>query len=478
MKATFVNFSQNFFDKLSVYPLAAQLKKYSIDLGYININNFRNAIRCLEKTRPHIVLYSAFSKDISIYVRFDKILKETLHYQIKSIIGGAGATYDSELLAKSTIDFLCVGEAEYALPEFLTNGFVPHKNIIAMGDKYPTEFYPFADLNELPFEDRGLVYDEDKVLRNMAAKQFLSGRGCPYRCTYCHNHVFNERFKSCGPIVRQKKVDYIIEEINQVKASYPLRRGVFYDDTFILNKKWLREFCERFPKEVGIEYTCQIRANLIDEEIVSLLKESRCVLVTWSIESGNDYTRNKILKRNMSTDDILNTGRLLAKYKIPSRIGNVIGTPGESFDNIMETLELNIESRPQLAMAWTFVPYPGLSLTDYALKNGFLNAGHPDDLPANYLRSILNFSKEEKKRIANLTFLFPAMVKHPNLLYRKKKVFYFLMSLPPWMLRIFWEVYYSYQAYRLVFSVKQPFVFKFRLLLRHLGNIYHYIVRF
>ena len=123
------------------------------------------------------------------------------------------------------------------------------------------------------------------------------------------------------------------------------------------------EFCERFPKEVGIEYTCQIRANLIDEEIVSLLKESRCVLVTWSIESGNDHTRNKILKRNMSTDDILNTGRLLAKYKIPSRIGNVIGTPGESFDNILETLELNIESRPQLAMAWTFVPYPGLSLT-------------------------------------------------------------------------------------------------------------------
>lgn len=90
MKATFVNFSQNFFDKLSVYPLAAQLKKHAIGLDYININNFRKAIRYLEKTCPHIVLYSAFSKDISIYVRFDKILKETLPYQIKSIIGGAG----------------------------------------------------------------------------------------------------------------------------------------------------------------------------------------------------------------------------------------------------------------------------------------------------------------------------------------------------------------------------------------------------
>lgn len=118
MKATFVNFSQNFFDKLSVYPLAAQLKKHAIGLDYININNFRKAIRYLEKTCPHIVLYSAFSKDISIYVRFDKILKETLPYQIKSIIGGAGATYDSELLAKSSIDFLCVGEAEYAFRRF------------------------------------------------------------------------------------------------------------------------------------------------------------------------------------------------------------------------------------------------------------------------------------------------------------------------------------------------------------------------
>ena len=65
MKATFVNFSQNFFDKLSVYPLAAQLKKHSIDLDYININNFRKAIRYLEKTRPHIVLYSAFGSKLN-----------------------------------------------------------------------------------------------------------------------------------------------------------------------------------------------------------------------------------------------------------------------------------------------------------------------------------------------------------------------------------------------------------------------------
>ena len=108
------------------------------------------------------------------------------------------------------------------------------------GRQIPYGVLPFADLNELPFEDRGLGYDEDKVLRNMAAKQFSQWSRCPYRCTYCHNHVFNERFKSCGPIVRQKKVDYIIEEINRVKASYPLRRVVFYDDTFILNKKWLR----------------------------------------------------------------------------------------------------------------------------------------------------------------------------------------------------------------------------------------------
>ena len=103
-------------------------------------------------------------------------------------------------------------------------------------------------------------------------------------------------FKGCGATIRKKSVDYLLEEIKDVKRRYPLKVVVFQDDTFILKRDWLLEFCERFPKEIGLPYTCNIRANLIDEETIKILKKGDCACVYWSIESGNDAIRNNLLK--------------------------------------------------------------------------------------------------------------------------------------------------------------------------------------
>ena len=164
-------------------------------------------------------------------------------------------------------------------------------------------------------------------------------------------------FKSCGATIRKKSVDYLLEEIKDVKRRYPLKVVVFQDDTFILKRDWLLEFCERFPKEIGLPYTCNIRANLIDEETIKILKKGDCACVYWSIESGNDAIRNNLLKRNMSREQILETGRLLEKYKLSHRCGGIIGLPGEKFEEMLETLEMNIKVKPEFGFASIFVPF-------------------------------------------------------------------------------------------------------------------------
>ncbi len=85
----------------------------------------------------------------------------------------------------------------------------------------------------------------------------------------------------------------------------------------------------------------------------------------------------------MSQEQILETSRLLNKYKIPHRCGGMVGLPGEKFEEMTETLELNIKVKPEFGFVSIFVPFPGLELTNYALENKYLSEELLNNLPEN-----------------------------------------------------------------------------------------------
>ena len=442
-KVTFIDLSRNFYDKHAVYVLATYLKSRGINVSYINEKHFQKALDRIYLLKPDLLLYSAFSIDMPVYIEFDKIVKQSI--RIKSIMGGHGPTYDWGIAGRCTIDAFCVGEGEYALAEYILGGFSGGRNILKKGETEPDGFFEFIDLDTLPLPERDLVYQEDAVVKSLLSRQFMSGRGCPYKCTYCFNHAFNNMFKACGPIVRKKSVAYLLAEIQAINQKYPFKNVVFQDDTFILDKKWLFEFCEQFPRKIGLSYTCNIRANLMHEDVAEALKESGCVGINWSIETGNDVYRNEILQRSMSKEKILETGRLLNKYRLPHRIGNIIGLPGEKYEHMLETLQLNIEVQATLSLANIFVPYPGLDLTAYAIENNYLAKEALEHLPKDFFsRSVLNFSAAENRAIQKLLYLFPILARHP-VLFHRKRLYHILTTLPRWLLYLLYVPYYVYK---------------------------------
>ncbi|MBI4689832.1 MAG: B12-binding domain-containing radical SAM protein [Nitrospirae bacterium] len=468
-KAAFIDFSCNVYDKHHVYTLASYLGSKGFGIEYINEDGFKKTLERIREIKPDLLLYSAFSIDTDVYFRFDEYVKK--HLNISSILGGAGPTFDWGLIEKGTIDALCVGEGEYTIEEFIENGFSGGKNIIMKGQGAPSGFHRLIDLDSIPIPDRSIVYEKDIVLRSMPSKQFLAGRGCPYNCTYCFNNIFNRVFKGCGQIVRFKSIDYLVEEIHYTFKKYPFKNVVFHDDTFISNRKWFFEFCERFPREVGLNYSCMVRADLIDEDVARALKDSGCISANWSIECGNDYIRNSVLKRNMSREQILEAGRLLNKYNIPQKIANMSGLPGERFDDMIETLKLNMAIRPQLCMTNIFIPFPGVELTDYALKNNYMTREALNNLPNNfYIRSALNYSPAEETKIQKFTWLFQAFVDY-QFLFNNKTFFMLMMSLPKFILRPFFEIYYLYKFSK-QYNIKTPFRISWLVLIRHLKGTF------
>jgi len=50
----------------------------------------------------------------------------------------------------------------------------------------------------------------------------------------------------------------------------------------------------------------------------------------------------------------------------------MVGLPGETFEQALETLRLNIRLKPAVALCSVFQPFPGTALADEALRKGYL----------------------------------------------------------------------------------------------------------
>ena len=468
MKVVFVDLLNLFYDQHGIYSIAGALKQENIDVGFIGTRNQKLALERIARLKPDLLLYSAFSATIPLYMDFDRKVKDQMN--VRSLIGGPGPTFGWQQLSGSTIDAVCIGEGETAIVEFIKNGFKDVPNIFRPGNSFPTKFFPLVDLDRLPLPDRSVVYDVDSLLRRFPSKQFLSGRGCPYDCSYCFNHQFREMFKDCGPVIRKKSVGRLIEEIRQVRARYPLKTVVFNDDTFIVDKRWFLEFAEKFRREIGLEYTCNVRANLVDDEVAQALDASGCRGVNWSIESGNEQMRHDVLRRKMSNEQIYHAGRALTRYRIKFRIGNLLGLPGETTEQMLETLEMNIKVKPELGLANIFVPFPGLALTEYALTHGHCSQTNLEHLPKDYFTSsVMNFTDGQKSWIYKLFCLFPIFVAWPVLFYNKKWRD-MLFALPALILRFIYEIYYI-RIFARLYIPKVSFLDKCRIAKRYLFNL-------
>mgnify|MGYP001564553293 CR=1 FL=1 len=267
------------------------------------------------------------------------------------------------------------------------------------------------NLDELPPPDRELMYEADPDLRNTKDKFFLSTRGCPYYCTYCFNSKYNKMYEGLGLGLRHRSVSNLIDEIYEVR--YSLRLFHMIDDTFLLKPKgWFEEFSKSYCKRAGLPFSCNVRPNVVGEEIMGLLKEAGLYLVSMGCECGDEEISNRILKRNISNKQILNAASIIKKAGIILVTQNLCGVPvSNSYDVNVKTLELNFSINPAFAFSSILYPYPGTPIEVYARDNNYLEDKAQSLHTNKYMRSLFNFSSGlEKRKIENLHKLFDLLV--------------------------------------------------------------------
>lgn len=378
--------------------IAYLLGMLNCDTKIVEMN--KEGVREIKRFRPHIVAYSVISGRHNLYLDFNRYLKQQLSF--RSVFGGPHPTFFPEMIEEEFVDAVCIGEGEKAFKEFVEgksslNFWIRDGNRI-----FKNPLHPLAkDLDTLPFPDRKLFY-RFLSIREHGIKHFIAHRGCPYKCTYCFNKAFNELYGTF--YYRSRRPEKICEEINYERTQTKIKMVGFVDDVFTLDKQWVKDFSKVYRKEVRLPFSINARFDNLDEETVSLLKEANCVLVYAGIESGNDFVRNTILKRQMSEQTICKGAELLKKHGIKLIAENIIGIPGESFQMALETWRLNIRIKPDFANCSFCHPYPKVELA-----KGFDNF---DKLNIDLFHPL-----NKDRKMAGLRYFFSLITKHPWLMF-------------------------------------------------------------
>ncbi|MCP4267834.1 MAG: radical SAM protein [Candidatus Brocadiaceae bacterium] len=324
----------------------------------------------IENETPDLIGISVMSFDFLQALEISAFIKN--NYDIKIIFGGVHAILEpEEVMIHNNVDIVCTGEGEYVLKEILDNNLNCQKinglwyrdngKIIKNEKRNVTE-----SLDEFPFPEWHDFELEKYFLVNNSHITLMASRGCPYSCTYCSNHALNQALN--GKYVRFRSVDNILDEVGNAIKNYSSRGFkyiYFIDDIFILNKKWVLEFCRKY-KERGydkkIKWTSSVRANLVDKEIIDAMKDAGCYQVGMGVESSDDFIRNKIYKRNMSNSQIMNAVKIIKDAGLQLSTQFIIGAPYETVETMDATLEMAQEIDADTIMFSILMPLPGTDI--------------------------------------------------------------------------------------------------------------------
>lgn len=427
-----VVFLQNIWTEFfGVMILSSALKKAGHDCEVI----MGKDVESLKISKPDLIAFSSMTVQHVWVSEMAKTLKES-GVNVPIIVGGPHPTFFPEVIDDPNIDMICRGEGEDAMVELadaLENGedirtirnlWVKEKDKI-----YKNEVRPLIeDLDSVPWGDREL-YRKYDYFKNMSYSSFIGSRGCPFDCSFCYNHAMRNLYHHKGKYVRWRSVDNLINEIKALNDKHNIKQVMFVDSIFNMNKKWFISFLEKYKNEVPIPFSCNVRADTLDDETVKKIKETGlCASLRFAIETGNARIRNEVLKKNLTNEEILTATALCKKYDIPVVLFSMFGLPGETLDDAYETVRLTQTIKPLVASNYVFLPYPNLDITNCAISNGYLD---PKDIaklannPYRIHRSILN--QKDINEVTNLHKFAALAVGYPALMPLLRQ----LIKLPP-----------------------------------------------
>jgi len=333
-------------------------------------------IETIEKSDPDVVGFTVYTGtfrwacDIAAEVR--------KRSEAPIVFGGIHASLVPQtVIEKKFVDYVVVGEGEYALLDILErlkssgsmagvenvwwkDGTEAHQNPVRP---------PIGDLDALPLPDKSL-FEEDVNYRDDYLT--MSTRGCRFRCSFCCESHINRVYG--GRYYRRRGVEGMLAELQGMKDRYRFREANFFDPVFFIDKSWMREFLGRYKTTIGVPFRCFGHTTFMDEEAAELLKDGGCYAIEFGFQTANESLRRNVLGRAETEEANRRAFEVCDRYGIRYDLDHIFGLPGETEEDLIAAARYYSERRLLNRIKCHNLTYfPGLEIVDAALQSGDLD---------------------------------------------------------------------------------------------------------
>jgi radical SAM superfamily enzyme YgiQ (UPF0313 family) len=353
-----VGIIDGFAEMLDYSALEQRIKEFSPDaVGITGMTPvIDNAFRTVEASRKH-------TKYIIIGGPHVSVVKQKI-FEMSSDINFA-VQGEGELSIEMLIDALSSNADTSTLPGVITRDF----------ENPPAPL--ISDVDSLPMPARHLLPNDRYryIISKGKVTTIFSSRGCPYSCIFCDKAVFGSKW-------RARSSNNVLEEIELVIRDFGIKSIVFYDDLFTVRKDRVIDICKGIiDKKFNIEWKCEGRVNIVDEEALKWMKRAGCSMIAYGVESahqkGLDY-----LSKGTTVEQIFRAFELTRKAGIKPMGYFVLGIPVETYEEEIGTIKLASEIKASYAQFSALSPTPGTKLFDDVVKMGWyreVDARNPMD---------------------------------------------------------------------------------------------------
>ncbi len=349
---------------------------------------------------PHGYLYSAFRRrrydlvGVSIMASMMSAASRVVAMarsacpQAMIVLGGPHPTVIPEqALAVTGADAVCIGEADATLPEIVSQpGNLAHIAGVAFlrDDKLvkTAPRKPIEDLDALPLPAWHLLpmqaylrnwFQMDAVPGTNPGTSIIASRGCSFNCSYCQPTLR----KLFGSSVRKRSPAGIAAEISRLVSDFGIRGFMIQDDTFTIDADWAQATGRAIHRaQPEVIWACNARADTLDEKLVSELHRCGLRKVNIGIESASERILCEVYNKRISLRQIRHAVNLSKQFGLSVQGYFMLGAPGESVDEVKQTIRLARELPIDDATFSITTPLPGTIL--YEKTRGLIRPGIVD----------------------------------------------------------------------------------------------------
>ena len=371
--STPIEFFSSKFQQLGLRYIQSFLLMHNIECDLMDLN-FENESDLLEKISSY-----DFVGIYTLWLTLDKFKHlsnsiKSANNQITVIAGGPDASARPHVyLQNNYADIVVLGEGEETCLDLLTNSNIENIEGIAYLKEGRIVKTPsrkrIANLDDFPFPERGEFTTRYRAgfldSKYPSSMPILSSRGCAYSCKYCDKTIFGNK-------VTFRSVENIIEEIEYLINRYNINSFCFIDDVFILKKDRAIKFCQSIiRKKIAIKWKCMGMIGLVDNDLLSIMREAGFYRIEYGIESGCVEVL-KSMNRNMTLQQIAETVKVTRKAGIEITANFILGFPDETEEQKQKTIILIHNLKIDSLLLSQFVRYPGLDSFHTSIKQNKL----------------------------------------------------------------------------------------------------------